>query len=143
MTVSEKKQLLENIEALSTRFCTPTFGGTITDIDTVKKIIDDMPITKKPVEEKIMRCSYCNNNMRKTKGRITFRSKNLDYTFFDVEMYVCDCCGDKVVEDDVFHKLEKEFSEILGRIKKEQPEKETKGEEKWKVNFLNKFMEVK
>ena len=73
MTVSEKKQLLENIEALSTRFCTPTFGGTIIDIDTVKKIIDDMPITKKPEKEKTMLCSYCNNNMRKTKGKITFR----------------------------------------------------------------------
>ena len=58
-------------------------------------------------------------------------------------MYVCDCCGDKVVDDDVFHKLEKEFSEILGRIKKDRAEKETKSEEKWKANFLNKFMEVK
>lgn len=52
MTVSEKKQLLENIEALSTRFCTPTFGGTIIDIDTVKKIIDDMPITKNQWKKK-------------------------------------------------------------------------------------------
>ena len=51
MTREEKEKLLSSIDTLSTRFCTPSFGGTVIDTITLKKIIDDMPLTyEKPKE---------------------------------------------------------------------------------------------
>lgn len=51
MTRKEKEQLLQNIESLSTRFTTPTFGGTVIDTITLEKIIDAIPVTEeKPTE---------------------------------------------------------------------------------------------
>ena len=51
MTREEKENLLSSIDTLSTRFCTPSFGGTVIDVITLKKIIDDIPLSyEKPKE---------------------------------------------------------------------------------------------
>lgn len=44
MTKKEKEQILKDIDALSTRFTTPTFGGTVIDTITLKNIIDSIPL---------------------------------------------------------------------------------------------------
>lgn len=51
MTREEKTKLLDDINALSTRFCTPSFGGRVIDITTLEKIINNIPLTyEKPKE---------------------------------------------------------------------------------------------
>ena len=51
MTRKEKDQILKSVDALSTRFATPTFGGTVIDTITLQSIIDSIPLTEeKPTE---------------------------------------------------------------------------------------------